>query len=131
MKRSETEEMYLRTILVLSEGKRRVRRVDIANALNVTKPSVTTFIRGMIHRELVYIDMYGGIHLTEEGRQGAEAMLERYQLLRRLLIHVGVEVTEAEEVACQIEHVITPGVEEKIRAFLHREEGTEQGEIDR
>ena len=61
MRNCESEEMYLETILILSREKGQVRRVDIAESMNVSKPSVTFAIRSLTEKGYVCDDGNGGI----------------------------------------------------------------------
>ena len=105
----ESGENYLETILILKEKQGLVRSIDIARALNFSKPSVS---RAMgILREDGYIVMEPGgeIELTEKGRAKADGIYERHRLLTEFLQKVsGVDARLAEEDACKMEHDITP-----------------------
>ena len=57
---------------------------------------------------LVNQQVYGEIHLTDEGRVLAKEIYKRHQIVKGFLIHVlGVSEENAEEDACHIEHVIS------------------------
>ena len=49
----------------------------------------------------------GYIYLTETGKEIAEMIYERHQLLTTWLIRLGVDQKIASEDACKIEHVIS------------------------
>ncbi len=69
MKIQESAEMYLETILVLSQRNPSVRSIDIAGELDYTKPSVSVAMKNL--RENGYINMNtdGYITLTETGKK--------------------------------------------------------------
>lgn len=52
------------------------------------------------------MDDSGFINLTEAGRDIAERIYERHQVLTHILIYLGVSPKHAEEDACKIEHDI-------------------------
>ena len=118
MRNCESEEMYLETILVLSREKGQVRRVDIAGELDVSRPSVTTAIKSLWAKGYVRDDVFGNLHLTEEGRRQAESIYEKHHLLTRLLVHIGADPVEAENNACRMEHVVSNELTEIIRRFV-------------
>ena len=77
MQLQESGEMYLETILVLTQRGVPFRSIDICEEMGYSKPSVS---RAMgILKEQGYITMeHGGyIELTEKGRRDAEEIYER------------------------------------------------------
>ncbi len=124
----ESGENYLETILILKEKQGLVRSIDIARALNFSKPSVS---RAMgILREDGYIVMEPGgeIELTEKGRAKADGIYERHRLLTEFLQKVsGVDARLAEEDACKMEHIISDetfqGIKRFMRDLLEKESG--------
>ena len=49
----------------------------------------------------------GYIYLTDEGKEIAEMILERHELITEILVKLGVDEEIAAEDACRIEHVIS------------------------
>lgn len=49
----------------------------------------------------------GFIYLTDSGKEIAEMIYERHQILSRLLISLGVPEDVATQDACRIEHVLS------------------------
>jgi len=103
----ESAEMYLETILVLSQKQPQVRSIDIVNALNYKKSSVSVAMKKLREKKLIEMDEDGFITLTGEGKKIAETMLERHKLISDWLIQLGVDREIALEDACRIEHVIS------------------------
>ena len=118
MRNCESEEMYLETILILSREMGQVRRVDIAESMNVSKPSVTFAIRSLTEKGYVCDDGNGGILLTDAGRSKAETIYDRHHLITQLLIHIGADPADAEANACRMEHVVSTELTEVIRRFM-------------
>jgi len=118
MRNCESEEMYLETILILFREKGQIRRVDIAESMNVSKPSVTFAIRSLTEKGYVCDDGNGGILLTDVGRSKAETIYERHHLITQLLMHIGADPADAEANACRIEHVVSTELTEVIRRFM-------------
>ena len=74
-------EDYLKAILVLTNRNGAVRSLDVANYLNVTKPSVCRAMRLLREGEFLSMDENKRIHLTELGREVAEKVYERNRVL--------------------------------------------------
>ena len=101
---NESLEDYLETILILHKTKGQVRSIDIANAMNFTKASVSVAMKNLREKKYITMADTGHITLTESGRQRAEGVLERHTLLSDWLISIGVSKETALEDACRIEH---------------------------
>ena len=104
---NESAENYLETILLLSKTHPVVRSVDIANELDFKKSSVSVAMKKLREAQHITVTQEGFIYLTETGKQIAETMYDRHQLLSSWLIQLGVDSAVAAEDACRIEHVIS------------------------
>ena len=103
----ESGEMYLETILVLSQKNANVRAVDVGEHMGFSKPSVSRAM-GLLKKEgLVDNDEQGYIKLTKTGKAIAKRIYERHTLLSRLFISLGVDEKTATEDACRIEHYLS------------------------
>lgn len=91
---------YLLCIYRLQQEHRRIRCVDIAADLGVTRPSVSKMMKCMVRMELVEPEYCEAVRLTAEGRALAERLNEDYDLtyafFRRIL---RLAPTEAKEQA--------------------------------
>lgn len=105
---NESAENYLETILILSNRLPVVRAVDISEELGFKKSSVSVAMKNLREKEHITVNKSGFITLTEAGRQIAELIYERHQLLSTWLIQLGVDPDTAAADACRIEHVISP-----------------------
>ena len=114
----ESAENYLETILILENRQGMVRSIDIAGELEYSKPSVSVAMKNLRESGHIKTDEDGFITLTESGREVAETMYERHQLLSGYLIKLGVDEKTAMEDACRIEHVISEQSFEKIREHV-------------
>ena len=101
----ESAENYLESILMLS--KKLVRSIDVANELGFKKSSVSIAMKNLRESNHITVTKEGYIYLTESGKEIAEMIYERHQLLTSWLIRLGVDPKVAEEDACRIEHVIS------------------------
>jgi len=104
---NESAENYLETILILSKKKPVVRSVDIAEELGFKKSSVSVAMKNLRIKEHITVTKEGFIYLTDSGREIAEMIYERHELLSDWLMRLGVDKDIATEDACRIEHVIS------------------------
>lgn len=107
MANSESAENYLETILLLSRKLPVVRSVDIANELGFKKSSVSIAMKNLREREHIKVTDAGFIYLTDTGREIAEMIYERHEMISSWLIRLGVPEAIATEDACKMEHVIS------------------------
>ena len=121
MRLQESGEMYLETILVLSQRQRFVRSIDVADYMGFSKPSVSRAVSLLKQGEYITVDREGFLYLTEAGREVAEKIYERHTVLTQLLVSIGVDPAVAEEDACRVEHDISDETFEKIKEHVHRE----------
>jgi DtxR family Mn-dependent transcriptional regulator len=102
-----SKEDYLKVMLELS-GKGDVRSIDIADALGVTKASVSCMMNRLRDEGYITKEKYGTVALTDKGCEVAANVRRRYGLLKTFLMTVlGVDATTASDDACRIEHVIS------------------------
>lgn len=107
MELHESGEMYLETILVLKNRLGLVRSIDIANEMGFSKPTISVAMKKYREDGLVSMDDQGFINLTEEGRDIAEKIYERHQVISDVLMALGVSEKHATEDACKMEHDIS------------------------
>lgn len=104
---NESAENYLETILILSKRLPVVRGVDIAGETGFKKSSVSVAMKNLREKEYITVTKSGFIYLTDAGKEIAEMIYERHELLTEWLIRLGVDEKTAAEDACRIEHVIS------------------------
>ena len=105
---NESAENYLETILVLNKTHPVVRSVDIAEELGFKKSSVSVAMKNLREKNHITVTKEGFIYLTDTGRQIAEMIYERHELISGWLIQLGVDPGTAVSDACRMEHVISP-----------------------
>ncbi len=106
MQLQESGEMYLETILILSQ-RGAVRSLDVAEYMHFSKPSVSRAVSLLKNGGFIVVDKNGFIELTDAGREVADSMYERHRLLTSFLTMLGVDEETAAEDACKIEHDIS------------------------
>ena len=113
MSLQESGEMYLETILVLSQRTGFVRAIDIGEEMGYSKPSVSRAVGILRQGGYIHVAEDGGI--TESGQAVAEKIYERHRLLTSFLVKLGVDEKTAAEDACKMEHVISDASMEAIK----------------
>ncbi|MBQ1300945.1 MAG: metal-dependent transcriptional regulator, partial [Erysipelotrichaceae bacterium] len=68
----------------------------------------------------IYIDRNGYITLSKTGREVAEKIYERHQVLSALLVKIGVDEETATEDACRIEHVISDTTFNAVKKVINK-----------
>ncbi len=114
---NESSEDYLETILLLSKKLPVVRSVDIANEMGFKKSSVSIAMKNLRNKEHISVTDSGFITLTESGKQIAEMVYERHQLLTEILVKLGVPEAIAAEDACHMEHILSQESFDAIKKF--------------
>lgn len=104
---NESVEDYLEAILVLKEKNGMVRSIDVVHHMNYSKPSISRAMSRLRENGYITMDPEGWLGLTDAGREIAERIYERHQLLTRWLTTLGVSAAQAAEDACRIEHDIS------------------------
>ena len=120
MKIKESAENYLEMVLMLKNRNGRVRSIDVANELGVTKPSVSVAMKNFREEGYIVIDEDGGIQLTDKGLEIAERVFERHGVVAQALMLIGVDEETAYEDSCKIEHDISQQTFEKLKEFIEK-----------
>ena len=107
---NESSENYLEMILMLSKKLPVVRSVDIAENMGFKKSSVSVAMKHL--REDDYITV------TNKGREVAEMIYERHELLTSWLVQLGVDENVAAEDACRMEHDISKESFQAIKKYI-------------
>ena len=121
----KSAEDYLETILKLQKQNGQVRSIDIVTEMHFSKPSVSVAMKKLRESGHVEMDHAGLLTLTEKGLAVARRIYERHQVLTRMLTALGVDEATAAEEACRIEHDISDGTFEKIKAHFLEKLGPE------
>ena len=115
---SASAQDYLEAIFRITTRNRVARSRDIAQALGVTKSSVTTALKQLSASGLVNYDPYSYVTLTREGEQIGRSVEARHRFLAEFLETVlGVSAERADQNACRIEHVLDDEVYTRLTEF--------------
>ncbi len=104
---TKSNEDYLEAILLLEDKESHVKSVKVAEYLGVTKPAVSLAMNDLIARGLIKKESYSDITLTEEGRNVAKYVLQKHELVKKVLTFIGVSDATAEIECCKIEHILS------------------------
>ena len=115
MKLHASGEDYLEAILVLHKKMGTVRSVDVARHMEVSKPSVCHAVATLRKGGFLLMDEDHFLHLTDLGREVAEATYEKHRFFTDRLIEAGGDPETAERDACRIEHVISEETFERLK----------------
>lgn len=106
MKRNQSSEDYLEAILLLSRDLEFVHQIEVARKLGVSQPAVQKALK--ILKTNGYIVTEGlHIYLTKEGETYANEVYHKHCTIRSFLEYHGVNSTDADADACELEHALS------------------------
>src|SRR6059058_3803902 len=115
----DTTEMYLRTILELTEEAIVPLRARISERLGHSGPTVSQTVARMERDGLVVVSGDRHLELTSAGRTKAVHVLRKHRLAERLLSDViGLDWEFVHDEACRWEHVMSEQVERRLVQLL-------------
>ena len=114
--RNEARDDYLEAILMITQERGHCRSINIAETLDVTKPSVSVAVGKLVEAGLITLDDEKMIHFTEEGRSLAELTLAKHNYFKNFLTKAGIDGETAEREACAMEHGISEESFQKLQA---------------
>lgn len=118
---SESIEMYLKEIYILSKDGDPARTGRIADRLGVSPPSVTEMLRNLEEDGLVEYEKYKGARLTPDGEERARSLLKKHCLIERFLVKF-LDVNDGfHDEACRIEHVMSDDVASELSELVDQE----------
>ena len=104
---SSNMEDYLKTIALLTEDYGFARAVDVATRLQVKMPSVSRALKKLSESGLIIYHPSFPVRLTEDGKERAELILQKHQILKHFFIEILCCPEErADSLACRIEHEV-------------------------
>lgn len=111
-------EDYLEAICRIIAEKEAVRPKDIARRLKIANSSVTGALHALADKRLINYAPYDVITLTATGKEAANDVIRRHEVLRDFFVKVlAVEEAEADQAACQMEHSIPKVILERFIQF--------------
>ncbi len=106
--RSESTEDHLERIQELIEQKGYARVADLASSLKLSTSAVSNMVRRLARRGFVNYERYRGFTLTATGRQVAQHVKARHQILTEFLQLLGLDAEVINREVEDIEHHLRP-----------------------
>jgi Mn-dependent DtxR family transcriptional regulator len=116
-KPKEATEDYLETINSLIKEKGYAASVDIAERMNVSKPTVTSMVKKLDSEGFLVHERYRGLSLTQKGKKLAQEMQRKHEMITQFLMLFGVDQGTARKDAEMIEHGLHLDTIQKLGAF--------------
>ena len=122
-KLSASIEDYLETIYEQLEKTHKIKAVDIAKKMNISRASVTEALQKLAQKDYIVYEKNHPIELTEKGVDIAKEVMHKHRVLCDFFTKIlKIDYTEAEINACRIEHVITQEAFDKIAELVKNAE---------
>jgi DtxR family Mn-dependent transcriptional regulator len=116
---SASLEDYMEAIFHIEDKKHAARAKDIADRLQVSSASVTGALRLLAEKELINYAPYDIITLTAKGKEIAQDVVHRHEMLRDFFVKIlGVDKAEAEVAACKMEHGVSEIILKRMTQFI-------------
>lgn len=117
---TKSVENFLKAVYTLQQTCERVSTNALADALEITAPSVTDMARRMVEAGLVDYKRYHGVILTDQGERIALAVIRRHRLIELYLVsELGYALHEVHDEAEALEHAVSERFVEAVAAKLH------------
>lgn len=116
---SASLEDYLEAIYLIIEEKQAVKAVEVARFLNVGRSSVTEALKSLANKGLVNYGRYDVLTLTKDGEKIAKKVIKKHKILYNFFKNVlNLNEEEANQNACQIEHIISEDAFNKFTKYI-------------
>ena len=116
---NESKEDYLEAIYLLARShKRPIRSYELAEYMNLSKPSVSRAVGILREQGFVLMDGDYYVTLTAEGTAEAERVYAKHCYFKKLLMTAEIDEETAEQEACRIEHIISDASFEKLKKLI-------------
>ncbi len=110
-----SKENYLKAIAEAESEGEVVKAVTLTRWLGVSAPAVTMAIKRLKRDELIRVAKEGQLTLTPAGREIANRLLNRHNLIERMLTEIfGLEWYKVHDEAEQLEHAVSADFERKL-----------------
>ncbi|MBI2650104.1 metal-dependent transcriptional regulator [Candidatus Woesearchaeota archaeon] len=114
-----SREDYLRGIYILEEERGEIKSIDLANYLNVSKPSVSEMVNELDKEGLVVHKKYSKLKFTAKGRKIAEKLTSKHRLIELFLKKMlKISSKHIHKEAHRLEHAFSDESIGKLRKIL-------------
>lgn len=115
---SPSEEDYLEMIYRLQLDGDKVKVVELANSLNVSKPSTSKMVKRLQTKDLIEHEYYGDIKLSNKGELIGKSLLLRHNTIEEFLKLLGLNENLHDETE-KIEHTVSHFTLDCIRSLVN------------
>lgn len=116
---SQVEENYLKALLYLSNDKGEVSVNELSRHLDIKMPTVTSMMKRLAFKNLVYYESYRPLRLTDLGKKEAALVLRKHRLTEMFLVQkMGFGWEQVHFIAEQVEHIHSPAFFDKMDELL-------------
>ena len=116
---SISKEDYLRAIYHLMEEHQDVRSVEVADYLNIKKPSVSEMLKNLDRDGFIQYKKYSKIKLTKKGFNEAKNLTARHRIIEAFLKDkLKLDPQKIHNEAHKLEHSFSDEAIEKLRKLL-------------
>jgi DtxR family Mn-dependent transcriptional regulator len=125
-----SKENYLKAIAESESEGEPVIAATLARRLQVSPPAVTMAVRRLKRDGLIRVNANSEITLAREGREIAHRLIERHNLIERMLTEIfGMEWFKVHDEAEQLEHAVSADFEARLREKLGDGEACPHGNL--
>lgn len=116
---TNSKEDYLRVLYEELKNKNMVQSKDLANTLNISRPSVSRMMAILKKSGYIEMEKYGSIKLTQKGESCAKEVEKRRNVVYVFLTDIiGLDKISANNEVCRIEHAISLKTAEKLEGLI-------------
>lgn len=116
-----TTEEYLEVIYMMQAENKTVKGARLAEAMRVSRPTVTATLRRLSRDGLVSVNEKKEVHLTKKGFRLADQLQRRHRIIERWLTDVlGFDWAQSDAEAHRLEHVFSDEIVDKLNEMLGR-----------
>ena len=113
------KEDYLRGLYIFEEEKGEIKSIDLANYLNVSKPSVSEMVKELNKEGFVSYKRYSKLKFTAKGHRIAQKLTSKHRLIELFLKNIlKINSNNIHQEAHRLEHAFSDKSIEKIRKLL-------------
>lgn len=116
---SYTEENYLKSLFLLSQGSGEVGVNELSQHLGIKMPTVNSMMKKLREKKLVVYEAYKPLKLTARGKKEAGLIVRKHRLTEMFLVDImGFTWDKVHEIAEQVEHIASPEFFDRMDSML-------------
>ncbi|MEO6165946.1 MAG: metal-dependent transcriptional regulator [Chitinophagales bacterium] len=116
---SFTAENYLKALFTTSNESEEVTVNELSKQLNIKMPTVTSMMKKLAEKKLVYYESYKPLRLTAKGKKEASRIIRKHRLTEMFLTQqMGFGWEDVHAIAEQVEHIQSREFFEKMDELL-------------